>query len=69
MNFHKILLKFTKIRMDFQLTNFFGEFYMIFFLSVMGIITPLPPKKEKKGSKYIFLLIVCEGVVHDDVKF
>jgi hypothetical protein len=33
-NFHKILLKFTKIRMDFQLTNFFGEFYMIFSLSV-----------------------------------
>jgi hypothetical protein len=33
-NFHKILLKFTKIRMDFQLTKFFGEFYMIFFLSV-----------------------------------
>jgi hypothetical protein len=33
MNFHKILLKFTKIRMDFQLTNFFGEFYMIFSLS------------------------------------
>jgi hypothetical protein len=32
-NFHKILLKFTKIRMDFQLTNFFGEFYMIFSLS------------------------------------
>jgi hypothetical protein len=32
-NFHKILLKFTTIRMDFQLTNFFGEFYMIFFLS------------------------------------
>jgi hypothetical protein len=26
--------KFTKIRMDFQLTNFFGEFYMIFSLSV-----------------------------------
>jgi hypothetical protein len=36
-NFHKILLKFTKIRMDFQLTNFFGEFYMIFSLSV-GIV-------------------------------
>jgi hypothetical protein len=34
MNFHKILLKFTKIRMDFQLTNFFGEFYIIFSLSV-----------------------------------
>jgi hypothetical protein len=33
-NFHKILLKFTKIRMDFQLTKFFGEFYMNFFLSV-----------------------------------
>jgi hypothetical protein len=33
-NFHKILLKFTKIRMDFQLTNFFGEFYMFFSLSV-----------------------------------
>jgi hypothetical protein len=33
-NIHKILLKFTKIRMDFQLTKFFGEFYMIFFLSV-----------------------------------
>jgi hypothetical protein len=33
MDFHKILLKFTKIRMDFQLTNFFGEFYMIFSLS------------------------------------
>jgi hypothetical protein len=33
-DFHKILLKFTKIRMDFQLTKFFGEFYMIFFLSV-----------------------------------
>jgi hypothetical protein len=32
-HFHKILLKFTKIRMDFQLTNFFGEFYMIFSLS------------------------------------
>jgi hypothetical protein len=28
------LLKFTKIRMDFQLTNFFGEFYMIFSLGV-----------------------------------
>jgi hypothetical protein len=26
------LLKFTKIRMDFQLTNFFGEFNMIFSL-------------------------------------
>jgi hypothetical protein len=37
MNFHKILLKFTKIRMDFQLTNFFGEFYMIFSLSVNHI--------------------------------
>jgi hypothetical protein len=35
-DFHKILLKFTKIRMDFQLTNFFGEFYMIFSLSVLG---------------------------------
>jgi hypothetical protein len=35
MGFHKILLKFTKIRMDFQLTNFFGEFYMIFSLSVL----------------------------------
>jgi hypothetical protein len=34
MNFHKILLKFTKTRMDFQLTNVFGEFYMIFSLSV-----------------------------------
>jgi hypothetical protein len=34
-NFHKILLKFTIIRMDFQLTNFFGEFYMIFSLSVI----------------------------------
>jgi hypothetical protein len=33
MNFHKILLKFTKIRMNFQLTNFIGEFYMIFSLS------------------------------------
>jgi hypothetical protein len=33
-DFHKILLKFTKICMDFQLTNFFGEFYMIFSLSV-----------------------------------
>jgi hypothetical protein len=33
MNFHKILLKFTKIRMNFQLTNFFGEFNMIFSLS------------------------------------
>jgi hypothetical protein len=32
-NFHKILLKFTKIRMDFKLTNFFGEFYMIISLS------------------------------------
>jgi hypothetical protein len=30
-NFHQILLKFTNIHMDFQLTNFFGEFYMIFF--------------------------------------
>jgi hypothetical protein len=28
------LLKFTKIRMDFQLTNFFGEFYMIISLSL-----------------------------------
>jgi hypothetical protein len=37
-NFHKILLKFTKIRMDFQLTNFFGEFYMIFFLSEVEFI-------------------------------
>jgi hypothetical protein len=35
MNFHKLLLKFTKIRMDFQLTNFFGEFYMIISLSVV----------------------------------
>jgi hypothetical protein len=24
---NKICLKFTKIRMNFQLTNFFGEFY------------------------------------------
>jgi hypothetical protein len=32
---HKILLKFTKIRMDFQLTNFFGEFYVIFSLSAV----------------------------------
>jgi hypothetical protein len=38
MNFHKILLKFTKIRMDFQLTIFFGDFYMIFSLSVFGAI-------------------------------
>jgi hypothetical protein len=32
-NFHKILLKFIKIRMDFQLKFFFGEFYMIISLS------------------------------------
>jgi hypothetical protein len=45
-DFHKILLKITKIRMDFQLTNFFGEFYMIFSLSVAQTsrfqIFPLP---------------------------
>jgi hypothetical protein len=32
-NFKNFLLKFTKIRVDFQLTNFFGEFYMIISLS------------------------------------
>jgi hypothetical protein len=45
MNFHKVLLKFTKIRMDFQLTNFFGEFYMIFSLSVKQQSTQLPAMK------------------------
>jgi hypothetical protein len=39
MNIHKILLNFTKIRMDFQLTKFFGEFYMIFFLSVSNSVS------------------------------
>jgi hypothetical protein len=34
MSFHKMLVKFTKIRIDFQLINFFGEFYMIISLSV-----------------------------------
>jgi hypothetical protein len=44
MNFHKILLKFTKIRIDFQLTNFFGEFYMI--ISLSAKVCPPPTKEE-----------------------
>jgi hypothetical protein len=37
-NFHKILLKFT---MDFQLTNFFGEIFMIISLSAtLAFLTP-----------------------------
>jgi hypothetical protein len=49
-NFHKILLKFTKIRMDFQLTKFFGEFYMIFFLSVEGFQNAFQLIKSKASS-------------------
>jgi hypothetical protein len=36
------LLNFTKIRMDFQLTKFFGELYMFFFLSAQNQKTNIP---------------------------
>jgi hypothetical protein len=49
-NFHKILLKFTRIRIDFQLTKFFGEFYMIFFLSVEFSYTEQRKLSAKKRS-------------------